>query len=375
MRRSIIPQVCLPFGYKFLLSFLFFFPYTFCFSQNTGTNFFANSSFGVNGYYGSFLTTQPKSEYIRDSYSYFGEIFFEKQTNGSSAWQLSHKLPSWGVGYIQGNTGSKEYIGNMDAVYAYLSTPIIKSKIITTSFRVGTGLGWIQKPYDIYSNPKNTLIGTRLNAYISLLFRNEIKLLPKFYGNISIGLTHLSNGGTSLPNLGLNTPVLSAGIRYAFTELRTSSIQLIDSFKRKVNYRISVSAAVKQIQLVGGPYNLMFIVQPEIITRFATNHSYGYGFIFYINPYAEMDKKKYHLESESTNTVQAGIFGAYEHHFGRLSIPLQFGAYIYNQGKSPLFFQQVGMRVQLNKWLNTELYVKTHLGKADFIHAGIGYTF
>ena len=87
-----------------------------------------------------------------------------------------------------------------------------------------------------------------------------------------------------------------------------------------------------------------------------------------------MDKKKYNLESESTNTLQAGIFGAYEHYFGRLSIPLQLGAYVYNQGKSPLLFQQIGMRYQLNNKLNTELHVKTHLGKADFIHAGIGYT-
>jgi hypothetical protein len=32
------------------------------------------------------------------------------------------------------------------------------------------------------------------------------------------------------------------------------------------------------------------------------------------------------------------------------------------------------LRFRFNKHLNTELQLKTHLGKADFIHAGIGYT-
>ena len=374
MIRSLIPKDRHNYKYKTFFSFLLIFIYKVAFTQKADDSFFTNSSIGVSGYYGSFLTTQPKSEYIRDSYSYFGEIYFEKQTTGSSDWQSSHNYPSWGVSYIHGNTGSKEYIGNMDAVYAFLNIPIIRTKKFTNNFRLGAGPGWVQNPYDIDTNPKNTIIGTKLNAYISLMFRNEIKILPKIYGNISLGLTHLSNGGTSLPNLGLNTPVVSAGVRYAFHEPIVQTKMAIDSFRKRVSYRVSISSALKQIQLVGGPYNLLFVVQPEIVNHFSPNHSYGYGITFFLNPYAEMDKKKYNLESESTNTLQAGIFGAYEHYFGRLSIPLQVGAYVYNQGKSPLLFQQIGMKYQLNNKLNTELHVKTHLGKADFIHAGIGYT-
>jgi len=371
------PLTLLPsagFNYRKLLVCILLLTYTIAFTQSKQNSFFKNSSIGVSGYYGSFLTTQPKSEYIRDSYSYFGEIYFEKQTKGDADWQVSHNYPYWGISYIHGNTGSKKYIGNMDAVYGFLSIPLIKAQQFTTSFRLGAGLGWVQKPYNVYTNPKNTVIGTRLNAYISLLLQNEIKITSRVFLDASIGMTHLSNGGTSLPNLGLNTPLVAAGIRYALNEPVAEKKSSSKFFQKKISYTISVSAAVKQIQWIGGPYNIIFVVQPEIMKRFAPNHAYGGGISFFLNPYSGKDFKLFRTDIESTNAIQVGIFGAYEHFFGRLSIPLQSGAYVYNRGKSPCMFQQFGLRYRLNTHLNTELQLKTHMGKADFIHAGIGYS-
>ena len=62
------------------------------------------------------------------------------------------------------------------------------------------------------------------------------------------------------------------------------------------------------------------------------------------------------------------------HFFRKLSVPLQAGFYLYNSGKSPAFFQQFGFRVQCTKHLSAGLFLKTDMGKADFIHTGIGYT-
>jgi hypothetical protein len=95
---------------------------------------------------------------------------------------------------------------------------------------------------------------------------------------------------------------------------------------------------------------------------------------FFLNPYSGKDRKLFRADIESTGAMQAGIFGLYEHFFGRLSLPIQAGAYIYHQDKSPFLFQQVGLRFRLNKHLSTELNLKTHMGQADFIHAGISYT-
>jgi hypothetical protein len=334
-----------------------------------------NSSIGIQSYFGSFLVTKPKAAYMRDSYASFVEIYFQKQTTGSQGWEVSHNYPQWGIGFISGNTGSRQYAGNMYALFGYINTPLVKSKNYTGSLRIGGGPGIIEKPYNIYTNPKNTLIGSKLNAFINLALQNEIKINSRISFNAGLAFTHLSNGGSKLPNLGLNTPCLTAGLRYAFDNPDITVRPKEKNYLSKQVYKISLSTGIKQIEWVGGPYNIIAVLQPEIQKRFSANNAYGGGLVLFINPEAGGNKKQIISNSPETPVLQSGIFGLYEHFFGRISIPLQFGIYVHNKRNNSLLYQQFGLRVNINKRLNSELHLKTHLGKADLIHAGIGYTF
>ena len=356
-----------------LLLLLFLFTVHFAFSQEQD-GIFKNTSIGVRGYYGSFLTSKPKAVYIRDSYASFTEIYFQKQTRGRSDWEVTHKCPQWGVAFLMGNTGSKQYIGRMYSLFAYINTPLIRKQNFTSSLRVGAGPGIVEKPYNIYTNPKNTIIGTRLNAFIDLALQNEIRISRKIYFNAGIAFTHLSNGGTTLPNLGLNTPSLTAGIRYALTKDDITMKRSVDSFSAKITWRLSLSAGEKQIGLVGGPYNTIIVLQPGISKRFRCNHAYGAGVAVFINPGARKDKKQVPANTQLVPALQTGVYGSYEHFFGRISIPVQLGVYVYNRGDNPFIFQQFGLRCKINSHFNSELMLKAHMGKADLIHAGIGYT-
>jgi hypothetical protein len=86
-----------------------------------------------------------------------------------------------------------------------------------------------------------------------------------------------------------------------------------------------------------------------------------------VNPLGILDQKRY------GNKLQAGIIAGYEHQFGRLSIPVQLGAYVYNKDIYTTLFQQLGFRYRINPKWTAQLAMKTHSGKADFIHLGIGY--
>ncbi len=350
-----------------------------CFSQNDiqpeKKSFLKNTSIGTRFYYGSFITPTAKSEYIRDSYTSFGEIFIQYQTKGNKDWQLTHKYPQWGFSFLYGNTGSRQYIGNMRALYAYLNVPLMKSRNYTGSFLFGAGPGWVNKPYDINTNPKNTIIGTRLNAYIHLMFQNEIKITNRFFLNGNLSFMHLSNGGTTLPNLGLNIPAFSAGLRYAFSDPVTETKPIPKSFTKKINYRIYSTVGIKQWPWVGSNSYLINTVQAEAAKRVSFNNSYGAGIIFFYDRTLPHYSSEANAEPPHRNKLQAGIYGSYEHYMGKLSLPLQAGAYVYNRYKSPVLFQQFGLRYHFSKHMSTELLLKTHMGKADFIHAGIGYNF
>ena len=362
-------------SFVFILSIIFLLaPYYGAAQQDSAqlkTGFLSNVSIGLKGYYGSFITPKAKVEYIRDSYASLGEITLQFQTDGSRDWHITHNYPRWGIGYIYGNSGSREYIGNASILHAFLDLPLLSTKKYTGSFLLGTGVGWVSKPYDAVTNFKNTILGTKLNAFVNLGLNNEFSVSKRLFINASLGFMHLSNGGTTLPNLGLNTPILGAGLRYALNVPIRMKRPVADTFPKKTTFNIYTAIGFKQSPWIGSSHYLINTAQVELMRRFAYNHAAGGGLIFFY-------KRTMRIAPEDSisgkiDKFQAGIFGSYEHFFGKLSVPLQAGFYLYNSGKSPAFFQQFGFRVQCTKRLSATLFLKTDMGKADFIHTGIGY--
>jgi len=233
----------------------------------------------------------------------------------------------------------------------------------------------VSKPFDTNTNPKNTLIGTALNAYLNFSLQNEYKISDKVSADAGIGFMHLSNGGTVLPNLGLNTPVIFAGLRYNLGKEEIISRTLTDTIDRKWKYHLYATIAIKQAPWVGGDYYLINALQAEAMKKINRNNALGGGVIFFYN------RTLQYFPMESPNVVQTrkkfqvGVYASYEHFLGRLSIPVQLGFYAYNKDKSLPVFTQFGARYRISKHWSTELLLKSHAGQADFIHTGVGYTF
>lgn len=336
---------------------------------------FQNVSLSGHYLYGSFLTDQPKAAYLRDSYSYFGELSLEFQTDGTKPWHVASHLPQWGVGLHYGNLGSKQYMGNLLAAFSYMNLPLFSFQKIQSKARFGLGVGYIEKPYDPVTNHKGVLLGSHLNAYIHLLWQNEIKLTSKVYASAGLGFAHLSNGGTTLPNLGVNTPLVQAGLRYSFHEPRIEPTLNRDSFSRKPFFRVFVAGATKQYPWVEGKRYFITLANAEMVERTADKHQWAAGVMLSHNPSLEFDPSGLLSIKKEDYRFQAGVYGTYERLFGKLTVPLQVGVYVYNRDRFPVVYQQLGLRYQVAPQWTASALLKTHMGKADFINAGIGYTF
>ncbi|HUQ97546.1 MAG TPA: acyloxyacyl hydrolase, partial [Chitinophagaceae bacterium] len=188
------------------------------FSKAHTQSLFRQPSYAVRFFYGSFLTRQPKAQYLRDSYSYCGEFSLVQQTDGRKAWQRANALPQVGVAAFYGNSGSKKQIGSMAGVFPFVAWQLFQNKKLQSGLRAGAGLGYIQKPYDKITNHKNVLIGTHGNAYINFLWQTEALLFSNLHVNAGLSFSHFSNGSSTLPNLGLNIPALAFGLRYGLTK-------------------------------------------------------------------------------------------------------------------------------------------------------------
>lgn len=359
---------------KPLLCFLFCSVHT-AFAQTQSSGFLHNVSISAQLYYGSFLTVAPKAQYLQDSYTRFGELAFYRQTDGSQPWQVANNMPDVGFAVFFGNTGSRQYVGNMAGAFPFINFHLYKRPKFSSQLRLGAGAVWVQKPYDPIRNHKNVLIGSRYNYFLNFLWQNQIYISPHMAVNAGLSFNHISNGTMQLPNLGLNIPAVSAGITYSFDQKPTTKKTTIPAYNHHVKYSIYTSVGLKQTPWVGSPHYVVNVVNAEASKHINYSNKYGYGAVLFYDRSLLLDDTGLSMSKEGDKKIQGAIYALYEHQFGKMSIPVQLGFYIYHKYQSNFSFQSVGLRYQLSPHWQYGLYLKTHLGKADYIHTGIGYTF
>lgn len=154
-----------------------------------------------------------------------------------------------GIGY---NTffNSKE-IGNPLAVYVFQTSRIatISPKLsFDYEWNFGASFGW--KKFDEENNPHNTVVGSKINAYINLGFLLNWQIAANTNLRAGIGVTHYSNGNTSYPNSGVNTIGASIGIIRSFgggkSGKETLSKLIKPKFDRYISYDLIVYGATRK---------------------------------------------------------------------------------------------------------------------------------
>jgi len=126
---------------------------------------------------------------------------------------------------------------------------------------------------------------------------------------------------------------------------------------------------------VGSPHYVVNVANAEASKHFSYSNKYGAGAVLFYDRSLVIDETGLYTAKESDKELQGAIYALYEHQIGKLSIPVQLGFYVYHKYQSNFSFQSFGVRYQLSPHWQYGIYLKTHFGKADFIHTGIGYTF
>lgn len=333
----------------------------------------APASLHIQQFFGSYITSVPKATYLKDSYSYF--------TEASLSWPVYHPNSKsagseWGVAALFGNTGSKEYLGSMAALFPYINFTLLKEGRFKSEFRAGMGTGYIQKPYDVNSNHKNVLIGSHINIFLNLLWLNHLRLSQNTSLMAGISLSHFSNANTKLPNLGLNIPALSVGINYQIKPIRNldSSIKIKPVDKNQ--FYIHISVGTKQSPWIESNHYGIEYMESGWQHTLRTSDQYSFGLALFHDPSQE------HLYLDTIVTLgitkhspwNVGPYLSFEKRIGKFGVPVQLGAYLFYSEVGQLF-QNVGIKYYLNKNWVVGGYLLAHWGKADFMHFGFDYLF
>jgi len=344
-------------------------------------DFFKNLNIEVNYNNGALYAHHNSIAYLTNSYISGFDIKLGKLTYGENVWEQLYRYPEIGIGYYNSNLGNSEVFGNANAVYSYFNASIIKNDLLSFNYNFALGIAYLKKCYNNYDNYYNIAIGSKVNIYLNLDLDIKLKLIEQLYLVNSLGLTHFSNGSVKKPNLGLNLLSYKVGFKYFFKGNKEEVIHSkLSKTKTKNEYSIILSGGIKQVSPLGSKSYPISSASFNANRNLNLKHKCGIGIDLFYDSSIDLLLKLNNdglisdIENKKTDLLTAGIHLSHDFVFNKLSFTTQIGYYLYSKIDRK-FYDRIGFKYNVSKFLLVNLTLKTHWGRADFIEFGIGYSF
>ena len=356
--------------HKYWLLFLFLTLFITGFSQEASPAFSIKETFHL----GSILPHRPEVNEIIEGHSYAYELSFYKSTIGKKAWQQLYNYPKIGISALAINLGNEKELGMGYGIFPFIEIPLNQRKI-NWRMKLGYGLGYIEKPFDRETNYKNIAIGSHFNALIHANMLWSVKLGDALNISSGISIIHYSNASYSRPNLGINIVSLNAGISYNFGAKNELIINELDQTPHQWNKEMMVGFGIKEIPPVEGPKYFVSSYSFNLIKTRAEKSSYGVGAdLFYNTSLTDLIlAEDANARQSSLDNFRLGIVGIYSFNFGKVSLLVEMGGYVFSKyKKNGPVYHRVTSRYKISDKLFINIGLKTHYVVADFFEAGIG---
>ncbi len=295
------------------------------------------------------------------------------QTRGNKGWQKAYKYPMVGLTAYYSSVGNDKVLGYYTGAFVFSELPFIKTNKISFSAKIGVGISYTNKVYDLEDNKLNVAISTPINARVSMGLMMRKTVFSKHQLSLGIDITHYSNSSIKMPNLGINLPYISLGYT---TKIKASNFKEENKILETPKYwqfGILGIASVKEYAVIGSKkypvFGLNFMGRRFFNQKTAMEISLDFfSKQAILDYYPEISKTQWDI-------FQIGLFAGYILPFDRLHLITGMGFYLRDkfQPEDP-FYHRIGIRYITNKGLNFNLVLKSHWGRADYTEFGIGYT-
>ena len=123
-----------------------------------------------------------------------------------SRWGSQYPDVYQGIGLACHTFRNREEIGVPWSAYVFQGAPIARlAPSLTLDYEWNFGVSWGWKKYDPQLNPRNMVVGSKMNAYINLGWLLNWQINNDWRLTAGVDVTHFSNGNTHYPNAGVNT--------------------------------------------------------------------------------------------------------------------------------------------------------------------------
>lgn len=327
------------------------------------------------------------TEFLPDvtQFTYNFEASLSVRTFGNKPWQRKLHYPETGVAILHSQFGDDAVFGHGTGIFPHVKFYIKRMKLVDISFRVGTGLAYINKNYHPVNNPINNVIGAKLNNITQLRIGTDFHVTPKMDVVFAANFTHFSNARVQSPNLGINIPAVVLGVRYGVSPklLRYNSDTIPEPTKRnEYNYKFSVGISDRGI---GGPKYPIYVhtlfysryTSPGNKIWLGTSFATNIGEYEFIQIQEIVPEKKQRLQASDWS-----LFIGDELLLGNVGVNFLVGVYLMDkQFQTAPIYAKLGVNhyfYEFGKNQHKLFYgvnLKTHYSVAEFVEIGAGIAF
>ncbi|MCT8338812.1 acyloxyacyl hydrolase [Flavobacteriaceae bacterium TK19130] len=333
----------------------------------------------ANYFYGTILRHNKDISHLILNHPQGGIVGLNFETDGSERWHREYNYPDWGVSTVYHNPGY-ETLGSNIGLYGHFNFYFLKRHVM---FRIGQGIAYASNPFDLEENFKNNAYGTRLLSTTYMMVNFNKKNIFKNIGiQGGISLVHYSNGNFKAPNSSTNSFTFNLGVNYTLQET-TPSTAISEEDKRltePIHLNLVLRGGINESDYVGLGQHPFWVVSAYADKRISYKSSIHLGVDAFFATFLK-EEIKYLAASNLDRSLsgdedykRVGVFIGHQLHFGKLSVPTQFGYYLYYpydfEGRT---YIRAGLQYQISDHWFASTTLKSHGAKVEGVEFGIGY--
>ena len=353
----------------------------------SGLALFGQEQWQVHGsvQYGFVVPHNSLMEPLISGHSVGGSVRVVKRVS-NRLYSRPYGNPYQGVDFTYINTGNIQQLGQQFSLSFWNQFPtnrrIFGERTSNKKYvNLGIGLGYTTKIWNLQSNYQAPVLGSHVNAALSIGFDQEIFHTENLQYKLGIRVTHFSNGAFQLPNLGTNTMALTLSVQPLIKPKAPRKDEeheiLLLRFLSKYNYSLSYTQGWKEVmQPYGKKYPIHLLSAAWDGRTSSVKHSFGLtADLMFNSSLIPLMENRDGVRPNNRSVFQLGVGPTFCQNFGNTQLRIVQGIYIWDKWAetTPLYQRVMVRHAPKDKHWFVQFGLKTHFAKADYGEIGFGY--
>ncbi len=312
------------------------------------------------------------------AYGHGLEMVVGVQSRGENRWERLYNLPSYGVGFFYGELGNPGVFGQARSGFLFLEMVTAEGFPGERRIKYSLGLAHLSEYYNPPHNTGNEFIGTPWNVHFNLNYSLSVALGEHIRLRPGLSFSHFSNGAYKKPNRGLNILDVNLGVNY-----HPGTSQWEDPLPGhpdepappRQQWLWIYSHGLMQ-RAPGDPRYHARTITLNYTRSSGLKNRWGGGVDIFWDDHAREETASQTHHMHFYDYMRTGLFVSHDILFGRLSVLINLGTYVYagHEPDQPLY-QRIGLRVALGRHIVANLSLKARFLRADYAELGLGLAF